>query len=435
MYKKRRKKLLKALHEKHPELSRGVVLLFADFENDKNLFIQESSFYYLTGVNEPGAVFCLYWDGREELFVPEFGKKREQWIASSLQVDPSQAGLSQVGLSVTVKKLGKPCASYSMKPFFHEAEYENLIQTLRDYSTNTRVGNTGFMFSLLDKTNDHYFFPIYRFKKISSELSCDPGRIVDISPIVHAMRRQKDAHEVSIMQRAIDITCDAHRTAAKIIRAGLYEYEVQAQIEAVFTSQKAQGIAFPSIVATGKNTTVLHYMVRDQKLCEGDLVVVDIGAQVGGYCADLTRTYPVSGEFTKRQCEVYELVLEVQNYVASLAKPGMFLVNQEKPEHSLHHLAVELLRERGYDNYFVHGIGHFLGLDVHDVGEMTIPLAVGDVFTIEPGIYIPQENIGIRIEDDFLITRDGCRCLSDGLVKNIDNTSRLICKLFTEENL
>ena len=399
IYKKRRKKLLKSVHEKHHEFSCGVVLLFADFENDKHLFIQESSFYYLTGVNEPGAVFCLYWDGREELFLPEFGKKREQWVSSSLQVDQS----------VIIKKLGKPCASYSMKPFFYEPEYENLIQMLRDYS--------GVLFSLLDQNNNNYFSPIYRFKKICSEVFRDPERVIDISAIVHAMRRQKDTHEISLMQCAIDITCDAHRAVAKMMRAGLYEYELQAEIEAVFTRQQAQGPAFPSIVATGKNTTVLHYMARDQKLSDGDLVVVDIGAQVGGYCADLTRTYPVSGQFAERQREVYGIVLEVQNYVASLAKPGIFLINKQEPEHSLHHLAVAFLRKRGYDNYFVHGIGHFLGLDVHDMGDMTIPLAVGDVFTIEPGIYIPQENIGIRIEDDFIVTPDGCRCLSEKLSK------------------
>ena len=156
-------------------------------------------------------------------------------------------------------------------------------------------------------------------------------------------------------------------------------------------------------------------------------MVVDVGAEYDYYCADLTRTYPVSGSFTKRQKELYNLVLDTQEYVAKLAKPGMWLSNKEKPEKSLHHLAKKFLDDRGgYGKYFVHGIGHFLGMDVHDVGDIKEPLQDGDVFTLEPGIYIPEENIGIRIEDNYWIAKDGAVCLSESLPKKPDEIEAMM---------
>jgi Xaa-Pro aminopeptidase len=192
--------------------------------------------------------------------------------------------------------------------------------------------------------------------------------------------------------------------------------------------------SFPSIVASGKNGTVLHYNQNSGTVKNGDLVVVDIGAELDNYCADLTRTYPVSGTFTKRQKELYNIVLETQEHIASLAKPGMWLKNKDKVDKSLHHLAVKFLANRGYDKYFPHGIGHFLGLDVHDVGDYSVPLHEGDVITIEPGIYIAAENIGIRIEDNYWITKDGAICLSERLPKDADDIEDLMQQALSGES-
>jgi len=170
----------------------------------------------------------------------------------------------------------------------------------------------------------------------------------------------------------------------------------------------------------------LHYTVNDDEMKDGDLVVVDIGAEYDYYCADLTRTYPVSGTFTKRQRELYNIVLETQKYIASIAKPGYWLKNNNELDKSLHHLAVKYLAERGYDQYFTHGIGHYLGLDVHDVGDYSTPLQEGDVITIEPGVYIPEEQIGIRIEDDYWIVDDGVVCLSEALPKHPDEIEAMV---------
>jgi Xaa-Pro aminopeptidase len=179
---------------------------------------------------------------------------------------------------------------------------------------------------------------------------------------------------------------------------------------------------------------VLHYNQNSGMVKNGDLVVVDIGAELDNYCADLTRTYPVSGAFSKRQKELYNIVLATQEHIASLAKPGMWLKNRDKADKSLHHLAVKFLATRGYDKYFPHGIGHYLGLDVHDVGDYDVPLHEGDVITIEPGIYIAAENIGIRIEDNYWITKDGAICLSENLPKDAEDIEALMQRALRGES-
>ena len=162
----------------------------------------------------------------------------------------------------------------------------------------------------------------------------------------------------------------------------------------------------------------------------GDLVVVDIGAELGMYAADITRTYPVSGTFSKRQRELYDIVLATQQHIADISKPGLWLSNKEHPDKSLNHLARQFLQKYGYDKYLPHGIGHFLGLDVHDVGDYSVPLQAGDIITIEPGIYIPEEGIGIRIEDDYWVVEDGVVCLSDGLSKEARDIEQMVQQSF-----
>ena len=232
------------------------------------------------------------------------------------------------------------------------------------------------------------------------------------------MRQTKTADEIDAVFRAIQITRDAQHAAANAIVQGAYESEVQAALEYVMTAHGAKK-AFPSIVASGPNSTVLHYTDNNRAMQQGDLVVVDIGASYKQYAADITRTYPVGGVFSPRQKEVYEIVLATQEYIASIAAPGYYLKNAQYPEKSLHHLAKKYLDERGYGDYMPHGIGHYLGLDVHDVGDYTIPLKQGDLFTVEPGIYIAQEQLGIRIEDDYWMTDKGAICLSEDIPKTI----------------
>ena len=237
---------------------------------------------------------------------------------------------------------------------------------------------------------------------------------------MHALRRDKSEEEMSLIADAVQITVMAHEIAAQMISAGLTEYEIQAAIDSVFLQMGGMGPAFASIVAAGRNSTVLHYKDNMGDMRDGDLVVVDIGAEYNYYCADLTRTYPVSKMFTPRQLDIYNAVLETQEYVASIAEPGMYIRNAREPERSLQHHAINHLKQYKLDQYFPHAIGHFLGMDVHDVGDYNEPLKIGDVFALEPGVYIRSEGIGIRIEDNYAMVEDGCVCLSDELPKDPD---------------
>jgi len=266
------------------------------------------------------------------------------------------------------------------------------------------------------------------FEKIKQQIPDLEEHIIDISTEFTQMRLKKSEEEITRIYKAIDITTSAHEMAREVLLSeeNVAESEVHGTLEFAFTANNCLP-AFPSIVAGGKNATVLHYHENNSMIKKGDLVVIDIGAKFEGYCADLTRTYPANGKFSKRQKELYEIVLEIQAKIAEIAKPGFFINNKEKSDISLQHIAVNLFKEHNLEKYFLHGIGHQLGLDVHDVSDHKKPLEVGNVITIEPGIYIKEENIGIRIEDNYIITESGAVCLSEDLPKlsqEIENLMR-----------
>ena len=422
LFKERRSRFIQSLKNEHHLVQKGCVILYGGFEQDLHLFRQESSLYYLTGLTEPGVVIMLYFDGREEVYIANAGKEREKWVNVELQINENDGGKSakKIG-ATTIKYLGKQINGYSIGSFFHKDEYETLISDLYNV-----VEADYCIFILTDNNRSLYETQIQRFSDCAYYVKKLKDRIVDVSSVVHEMRKTKDDYEVSFIQKAIDITLEAQKAAAKAIEPGILEYQVRAALEYQFNFLGAVRPSFPSIVATGKNSTVLHYTELNQKIKDDDLVVVDIGAEFGYYAADITRTYPAIGKFSERQREVYEVVLATQEYVASIAKPGIYLINSEEQENSLHHLSVAFLKERGFDKYFVHGIGHFLGLDVHDVGDYSVPLKPGNVFTIEPGIYISEENLGVRIEDDYLISDDGCICLSADLPKKPSDIEQMM---------
>ncbi len=422
MFKNRRKALVDILRKGYPEVKNGIILLFADFENVRSVFRQESSFYSLTCVTEPSVVLAIYFDenkSEEILYLPNYGGVREKWLATFLTTDKKTADKIKVD---QVKNLGGVCGGYTFTPKFTKEKYSNLISDL-----NSKIDDQTVIFTLLDENENQYFYQNLIYKNLCQTVSHLRNNTINIAPIIHEMRTIKSKYEVDRIYNAIQITSLAQESACGIIKSGSTENEIKAIIEAVFTNMGAQ-IAFPSIVATGKNTTVLHYMGQNETLKNGDLVLIDIGAEYKYYAADLTRTYPVSGKFTKRQAEVYNIVLQTQSFIEQAAQPGMFLNNPDNPDKSLQHLALKFLKSKGYDKYFFHGIGHHLGLDVHDVGSLKEPLLPGAVFTIEPGIYIPEENMGIRIEDDFLMTDEGAVCLSYQLPKTIEEIEALFKK-------
>jgi Xaa-Pro aminopeptidase len=412
----RRKDLINAIKETHPSKD-GVVFLFAGFEGDAKSFRQDSSFYYLTGLVEPGIVMTIDLKGQTAVYTPNCGNVRSQWMMS--EVDLSPANSKKLGIN-DIKVLGSVCAGYTFHPFFPKEEYSLLLEELKNLMAQKKT-----IFTLSPNNAREYVEQRLILQRLEGFLPGLSEHIVDISPLVAHLRRIKDRKELDIMFLSTEIAMMAQEAAAQAIEDGAMECEVQASLEYVFTAAGATP-SFPSIVAGGKNSTVLHYTINNGTLKNGDLVVVDIGAEYGHYCSDLTRTYPVSGKFTPRQKEIYNIVLDTQEYIASIAKPGYWLNNPDMPEKSLNHLAKAFLAKKGYDKYFFHGIGHYLGLDVHDVGDYKRPLQDGDVITIEPGIYIAAEKIGVRIEDDYWVVKDGVVCLSESLPKRAEEIEAMM---------
>lgn len=424
VHKLRVKDLLSMLTQEYSKTP-GAVVLFGGLEQGCAQFNQESSFYYFTGINEPGAVAVFNLNGKSTLYVPNHGATRAAWVHTPLAL--TQENAKKLGFDI-VTTLGQPLPGYQLYPFSDLKYYDALTADL-----NSLINSGGKIFTLMPHNASEYVEQRWMIERLNTVVPNLKSSCIDISEFAALMRRKKDMGEIEKMYKAVEITILAQGAAAQAINEGIRECEVQASLEYMFTGSQAH-IAFPSIVAAGKNSTVLHYHANGDELKNGQLVVVDIGARYQNYCADLTRTYPVSGTFSKRQKEVYNIVLECQEYIAGLAKPGMWLNNKEKPDQSLHHLAQKFFEQKGYGKYFIHGIGHFLGMDVHDVGDSQQPLQDGDVFTIEPGLYIPDEQIGIRIEDNYWMVKDGVVCLSDSLPKTAEAIEKFMQETEDEES-
>jgi Xaa-Pro aminopeptidase len=245
------------------------------------------------------------------------------------------------------------------------------------------------------------------FRKVAEHI---PGiEIVDRTEEPAKLRAVKSRAEIAMIQRAIDITAHGFAAAASAIVPGASEFAVQEALEHGYRTNGSRGPAFGSIVGSGFNSTVLHYRANDGTMENGDLIVIDSGASFGGYGADITRTFPASGSFTKRQREVYDVVLHALEAAVRAVKPGVRLAEIDR-------IARAVITKAGFGDYFIHSIGHHLGLETHDVTPDE-PLKVGAVITIEPGVYIPEEKLGVRIEDDIVVIKTGCRNLSARIPK------------------
>jgi Xaa-Pro aminopeptidase len=244
--------------------------------------------------------------------------------------------------------------------------------------------------------------------------------ITDLGGQLAELRLVKDSVEVARLRRAAAITAKAQRAAMEGARPGMHEYELEAIVEFVFRSNGAERVGFPTIVGSGPNSVILHYDKNRRRTEENDLVVIDAGAEYGYYTADVTRTFPVSGKFTKRQREIYELVLATQLAIIDSIRPGRSARDMNGiARRYLRDNSKDLCGDATCDRYLPHGVGHWLGMNVHDVGSYNRPFEPGMVLTVEPGIYIPAENLGVRIEDDVLVTEEGHEVLSAGAPKTV----------------
>jgi len=405
-YKKRRKDLYDRVVGLY-QPSNPLLVLFANAEIENQRFVQDPTFYYYTGVDIQGACLIIDAQGNQKLYVPKFPESRKLWEADQELTldDVHKMGFSH--LDVT----GQTIKGYSVSFRFSMQDYQNIIEILSSHA----LGGGQIFTCMPDKGVPSLTHLVWdRIFNFAPSLI---GAMSDLSEQVIAMRRKKDMYEIQTLYKAVEITTQAQQAAAHMITPGANEADVQAGIEFIYTQNFARP-AFPSIVGSGKQSTILHYRSNNNVINKQELVVVDIGACFQYYCADITRTYPSDKKFTQQQKDLYAIVLEAQLYAASLAKPGMYLHSAGYPELSLHHKVVKFFEEKKYGKYFPHGLGHFLGLDVHDVGGRDTMLEEGDVITIEPGIYIPEKNMGVRIEDNYWIIEDEAICLSENLPKD-----------------
>jgi Xaa-Pro aminopeptidase len=367
-------------------------------------FRQDNDFYYLTGLETPGSWLVMFkpetGPGKVVLYLPERDPASEAW--TGVRLGPGEEAARRTGI-----KEVRPVTQF-------EAE-------------------------VVGQLSSTWAFREYRWLYLSmGEETASQDQLVelaleakytisDVGAPLAELRVVKDSVELARLRRAISITAAAQREAMKAARPGMYEYELEAVVEYVFRSLGAERVGYPSIVGSGPNSVVLHYDKNRRRMEEGDLVVIDVGAEYGYYTADVTRTLPVSGEFTERQRAIYELVRGAQKATIDAVRPGIrvgelaMIANRYMREHS-----DGLCGDVTCDRYFIHGIGHWLGMDVHDVGDYGRPLEPGMVLTVEPGIYLAEESLGVRIEDDVLVTEDGHEVLSAGAPKTVEEIEALM---------
>ena len=384
-------------------IGRGVALIPAghdrEIERDHqqdNDFRQDDTFFYFTELETHDAWLLLSAapeSAHATLLLPARDTAEERWTGIQLGPDSVAARLAGIRDVVSVDSL-----------------------TAR--------------LSLVARTSVPIYLPV-------DDLTPEERRIVDVAlaghdlrdvrPLADSLRMVKDPDELHRLRTAIDITVLGHLAGMQAVRPGMWEYQLEAVIEATFRANGADRVGYPSFVGSGANGATLHYDANRREMRSGDLVAVDAGAEWGQYTADVTRTFPVSGRFTPRQKAIYDLVLATQREAFDSVRPGVRLrdLNRVARRYMKTHSG-KLCGERTCDVYFVHGLGHWLGMDVHDPGDDDAPLAPGMVLTIEPGIYLPAESLGIRIEDDVLVTPNGGEWLSAHLPRTTEAIERLM---------
>jgi len=447
-YRARRQRLLS-------EIKDGVVVILGNVEEDAGVearYRQNNWMAYLTGVRTPEAALMLVPQGlpsennaREIVFIPPRDVRAERW--TGVQLAPGDEAAKAFGvervLPTTINDARgdtatATTATTNITATQDRAAKDNILSKLKEAALLPAFKNASGqskmkLYTIAPRRLRDGNVREYQFvERVKKEL---PGvEVVSVANIVAEMRKAKSAAELSLLQKAIDITGEAERDAARAMKPGMYEYEAQAIIEAAFTRGGAERPGFPSIVGSGLYSTILHYSENHKRIDAGDLVVCDIGAEYSLYTADITRTFPASGKFSARQRAVYQLVLDTQTAAAAYWKPGMTQLD-------LHLFAQNFMRQstlrakdvdgREYtmDHFFIHGLGHYLGMDVHDVGNYRLPMQPGEVFTIEPGIYIQTEKLGVRIEDDYVITPENTvRKLSAAIPSAPDDIERLMAE-------
>ena len=372
-----------------------------DYPQDSD-YRENNDFFYLTGLEAPGGWLAVSAKDSAvvdvQLFLPARDAGSERWTGPKLGPDSVAARLTGIA-------------------GVHDADSAQTLigRMVRSMSSPARAGGI-----YLLKNEAALEEPFTR------QLLLGSMTVRDIRPLMARLRVVKDADEIARLRKAITITAEAQREAMKAAAPGMWEYEIEAVIEGTFRRRGAERVGFPSIVGSGINSTTLHYDKSRRQTKPGDVVVMDIGAEYGYYSADVTRTIPVNGKFTPRQRQIYDLVYATQQAAIDSTRPGITIqrLSQIASQYMEQHSGT-LCGASPCNRYYIHGLSHWLGMDVHDVGgSLQQPLRPGMVFTIEPGIYIPEEELGVRIEDDILVTETGAEVLSAGAPRKAEEVER-----------
>lgn len=386
-------------------------------------FKQNADLYWLTGIVQEDTMLIIMPDNadskyREVLVLLRPNELKEKWDGRRLRVKEAQAisGIQTIVWLDALDGLLQPWIHLSDTIYLNTNENDrkaNMVP-VRDY----RYAETM-----------HKRYPAHQYKRSAK--------------ILKELRAIKTPLEVDVMRQAIDITDKAFRRLLQFIRPGVYEYEIEAELYHEFLRNRATGPAYSSIIASGDRARTLHYIANNQECKNGELILMDFGAEYGGYCADLTRTVPVNGKYTDRQRDVYNACLDLHEYAKSILRPGISILDYTDKvgeEATRIFLKIGLLSQgdinnedaenRAYRKYLYHGISHHLGIDVHDLGTRTEPVRPGMVFTIEPGIYIEEEQMGVRIENNVWITENG----NEDLFKNVPITAEDIEELMKKND-
>jgi len=401
------------------QVKEGMIILFGEcFSQPGTHFRQDNDFYYFTEVEDMNAILVMMPKTKESfLFLPRMTAREEMMDGMNLLKDKEAS-----------EKAG-------FKAVFPLSYFDEFV------ARNSRRGEVAFHLRLSPRDvvdGDRWETPLRIARKsrihYNDQISLDNYRIKkfkerypsfeykDIVPLIDSMRVIKSAEEIEILRRNGKISAAAVKQAMLATMPGAFEYELEAAAVHVILKNGAKGPAYSPIVGSGPNTCILHYSKNSRKIEDGDLVLMDFGANLDYLCMDITRTWPASGKFTPEQREVYTTALEVQKACIAAYRPGVTEEDVQK------HVA-EVMKEKGIDPRGLKGgIDHYVGMAVHDVGLQGIPLKEGMVFAIEPGLYYPEKNLGVRIEDTVLITEDGCEVLSRDVPKEIDDIEKLMAK-------
>jgi Xaa-Pro aminopeptidase len=363
-------------------------------------FKQNSDLYWLSGITQEDSMVILFPDNpdpkyREVLVLVRPIELKEKWDGKRLRKDEA-TGMSGIQTIVWLENIDP-----LLQQWIHLADTVYLDTNENDRKSSLLRTRD---YRLVDEMKSRY--PLHQYERAAK--------------ILKALRSIKTDYEIEVTQKAIDITANAFTRVMKFTKPGVMEYEIEAEIIHSFLSQRADGPAYGSIIASGDRARTLHYISNNEECRDGELILMDFGASYGGYNADLSRTIPVNGKFTRRQKTVYNSCLHLHDYAKSLLKPGISIVDYTEKvgeEATQQFLKIGLLKKsdiknedpenRAYRKYLYHGISHHLGIDVHDLGTKTEPIKAGMLFTVEPGIYIEQEAMGIRIENNVWITKRG----------------------------